>query len=76
VWGGIFRGRPFSPFFIEGNLTAQMYKAMFREQIIPAIREIVDRNLDDIYFQQELLFITVLIYVNICLWIRSFLIGR
>jgi len=27
-----------------------MYEAMLREQIIPAI---ADRNLDDIYFQQD-----------------------
>jgi len=41
------------PFFIEGNLTAQMYKTMLREQIIPTIQEIAGRNLDDIYFQQD-----------------------
>jgi len=51
--GSIFKGRPVGPFFIEGNLTAQMYEAMLREQIIPAIQEITGRNLDDIYFQQD-----------------------
>jgi len=39
--------------FMEDNLTAQMYEAMLREQIIPAIQEIAGRNLDDIYFQQD-----------------------
>lgn len=28
VWVGIFNGRPVGPFFIEGNLTAQVYEAM------------------------------------------------
>jgi len=53
VWGGIFRGRPIGPFFIEGNLTAQMYKAMLREQITSAIQKLASQNLDDIYFQQD-----------------------
>jgi len=47
---------------------------MLREQIIPAIQEIADRNLDDIFSSRiKLLFITVLMYVNI--WMKSFLIG-
>jgi len=53
VWSGIFRGRPVGRFFIEGNLTAQLYEAMLWEQMIPAIQEITDQNLDDIYFQQD-----------------------
>jgi len=69
--GDIFKGRLVGPFFIEDNLTAQMYEAMLREQIIPAIQETIGRNLDNIYFQQENILITILMYVNI--WIRSFL---
>jgi len=38
---------------MEGNLTAQIYEAMLREQIISAIQEIAGRNLDNIYFQQD-----------------------
>lgn len=52
VWTGILNGRPIGPFFIEDNLNARVYKAMLREQIIPAIQNIADENLDDIYFQQ------------------------
>lgn len=53
VWAGIFNGRPVGPFFIEGNLTAQMYENMLREQIIPAIRNTTGGDLDAIYFQQD-----------------------
>jgi len=53
VWDGIFRGRPVGPFFIESNLTAQMYEVILQEQIIPVIQEIASQNLNDIYFQQD-----------------------
>lgn len=53
VWAGILNGRPVGPFFIEGNLTAQVYTVMLREQIVPAIRDIAGGNMDEIYFQQD-----------------------
>jgi len=59
---GIFRDRSVGPFFIENNLTAQMYEAMLQEQIITALQKIDDQNLDDIYLQQALL----LCIVNLC----------
>lgn len=53
VWAGILNDRPVGPFFIEGNLTAQVYTVMLREQIVPAIRDIAGGNMDEIYFQQD-----------------------
>jgi len=47
---GILNGRPVGPFFIEGNLTVQIYTVMLREQIIPAIQDIAGGNMDEIYF--------------------------
>jgi len=77
VLGGIFKGRPVGTFFIEGNLTAQMYEAMLREQIIPAIQEIAGRNLNDIYFLLEIENrIELLFIINVHQYLmRSFLIG-
>lgn len=37
VWAGVFNGRLVDSFFIESNLTAQVYEVMLREQIVPAI---------------------------------------
>ena len=53
VWTGTFNSKPVGPFFIEGNLTAQVYLVMLREQIVTAIRDIADGNMDEIYFQQD-----------------------
>ncbi|EFN80152.1 hypothetical protein EAI_03168, partial [Harpegnathos saltator] len=53
VCAGIFNSTPVGPFFIEGNLTAQIYENMLQEQIIPVIRNLADGNFDDIYFPQD-----------------------
>lgn len=46
VWAGILNNRIIGPFFIDGNLNAQNYEVMLRDQIVPAIREIVGENFE------------------------------
>ncbi|XP_018375240.1 PREDICTED: uncharacterized protein LOC108769006 [Trachymyrmex cornetzi] len=52
VWAGILRNRIIGPFFIDGNLTAEKYEDMLRNQIVPVIREISE-NFEHIWFQQD-----------------------
>ncbi|KYN13167.1 hypothetical protein ALC57_14643 [Trachymyrmex cornetzi] len=65
VWAGILDGRPVGTFFIEGNLTAQVYTVMLREHIVPAIRDIAGGNMDEISNRMELHLIMVSLSVNI-----------
>lgn len=53
VWAGIVNNRIIGPFFIDGNLNAQNYEEMLRNQIVPAIREIVGDNFENTWYQQD-----------------------
>ena len=53
VWAGIFNNRIVGPFFIDGNLNAENYEEMLRNQIVPAIRRIAGDNFMNTWFQQD-----------------------
>jgi len=42
VWVGILNNQLIGPFFIKSNLITTKYEEMLRNEIIPAIRQIVD----------------------------------
>lgn len=41
------------PFFIEGNLNAEICEDMLRNQIVPAIRAVVGEDFENTWFQQD-----------------------
>lgn len=41
------------PFFIEGNLNANIYLDLLRNQILPAIDNLFDGNIQNIWFHQD-----------------------
>ncbi|EFN62853.1 hypothetical protein EAG_00005, partial [Camponotus floridanus] len=53
VWAGILNNQIIGPFFIEGNLTAAKYEEMLRNEIVPAVRQIVGDNFAQTWFQQD-----------------------
>ncbi|EFN70920.1 Transposable element Tc3 transposase, partial [Camponotus floridanus] len=53
VWAGIINNRIVGPFFIDGNLTAEKYERMLREDIIPAIQAIVGDDFERTWFQHD-----------------------
>jgi len=53
VWTGIVGEHIIRPFFIDGNLTAQKYEAMLRDDIVPTVRNIFDPDFDSVWFQQD-----------------------
>jgi len=46
VWVSILNNTLISLFFIEGNLNAEIYEGMLRNQIVFAIRVIVDEDIE------------------------------
>lgn len=46
-WTDILYDTLISLFFIEGNLNAETYKNMLRNQIVPAIRAIVGADIEN-----------------------------
>lgn len=54
VWAGIFGDSLVGPFFINGNLTGDMYLELLQEAIDPALTVIVENNND--YLEDELMF--------------------
>lgn len=53
VWAGIVGDRIIGPFFIDGNLNAQNYEQMLRNDICPAIRAVKGPSYDRTWFQQD-----------------------
>lgn len=53
IWAGILNNTLIGPFFIEGNLNAAIYKDMMRNEIVLAIRAVVDEDFESIWFQQD-----------------------
>lgn len=53
VWAGILNDTIIGPFFIDGNVNADTYEQLLRNQIIPRIREIVGDNYGETWFQQD-----------------------
>lgn len=53
VWTGILNNTLIGPFFIDGNLNAEQYENMLRNQIVPAIIAKVGENFEHIWFQQD-----------------------
>jgi transposase len=52
VWVGMMGGQIIGPFFIEGNLTGDVYLGMLQQQIIPAIQASRD-DFEQVWFQQD-----------------------
>lgn len=52
VWMGIIGHNFIGPFFIDGNLTSEVYLELLRGQIIPQL-EIIYPNRRNIWFQQD-----------------------
>jgi hypothetical protein len=53
VWTSILNDTLIGSFFIEGNLNAEIYEAMLRNHIVPAMRTIVDEDIENTWFQQD-----------------------
>ena len=53
VWAGLFGNHLIGPFFIDGNLTAEKYEGMLRNQIVPAITATVGDEMEEYWFQQD-----------------------
>lgn len=52
VWAGILGNSIIGPFFIEGNLNANKYLELLRNQIIPAVRAL-PINFNEIWYQHD-----------------------
>lgn len=52
VWAGIFNDRIIGPFFIEGNLNAEKYEALLRDQVYPAILAVAG-DINQVWYQQD-----------------------
>lgn len=50
VWAGFYERGITGPFFIEGNLNANIYLDLLRNQILPAINNLFDGNIQNIWF--------------------------
>lgn len=50
VWAGLIGHQIVGPFFINGNLTGEMYLDLLQQRIIPAINNL---NIGDVWFQQD-----------------------
>jgi len=48
IWAGLLSESVLGSFFIDGNLTAQKYNNMLRNEIVSAIQTIVGRNFNDV----------------------------
>lgn len=53
VWAGIVDDTIIGPFFIEGNLNAQKYEQLLRNQIVPAIQAVKGDDFQNTWFQQD-----------------------
>jgi len=52
VWAGILGDNIIGPFFLEGNLTGESFLELLRNQIVPALAEVVPEN-EEIWFQMD-----------------------
>lgn len=53
VWAGIIGHNIIGPFFINGNLTAEKYLQLLRENIVPQIIHLFPNNNNQVWFQQD-----------------------
>lgn len=53
VWAGIVDDVIIGPFFIDGNLNAEMYEQLLRTEIVPAIRAFKGDDFVHTWFQQD-----------------------
>lgn len=52
VWADILNNHIIGPFFIDGNLNANKYLNLLRENVLPAVHNL-NINLQEIWFQQD-----------------------
>jgi len=50
VWAGMLNNILNGPFFIDGNLNAAKYEDMLRNEIFPAIKQIIEDNFAHTWF--------------------------
>lgn len=53
VWAGIVDDTIIGPFFIDGNLNAQTYEQLLRNEIVPAIQAVKGDDFINTWFQQD-----------------------
>lgn len=53
VWAGILGDHVVGPFFINGNLNSETYFNLLVNEILPAIQNLPNINLQDVWFQQD-----------------------
>lgn len=53
VWAGLLGNHKIGPFFIDGNLTSQLYLELLETQIVPTIRNVMGPNYASTFFQQD-----------------------
>lgn len=53
VWAGILGDHIVGPFFINGNLNAETYLNLIQNEILPAVQNLPNINLNQVWFQQD-----------------------
>ncbi|XP_026823780.1 uncharacterized protein LOC113561483 [Ooceraea biroi] len=53
VWAGFCERGIVRPFFINGNLNAAIYQELLQNEVIPALENMFDGNIENIWFQQD-----------------------
>src|SRR5436190_18777887 len=53
VWAGICSRDIIGPFFIDGNFNAKKYENLLRDHIISEIENLIDANMQNVWFQQD-----------------------
>lgn len=53
VWAGFCERGIVGPFFINGNLNAAIYQELLQNEVISALENMFDGNIENIWFQQD-----------------------
>lgn len=53
AWAGLIGNHVIGPFFINGTLTSQKYLDILQFQVFPALQQLDDIAVENIYFQQD-----------------------
>ncbi|EFN87163.1 hypothetical protein EAI_14395, partial [Harpegnathos saltator] len=53
VWAGFCERDIIRPFFINGNLNAAIYQELLQNELIPALENMFDGNIENIWFRQD-----------------------
>lgn len=53
VWAGILNHKIIGPFFLDENVNAERYLYLLQTQVLPAIRNLVGDDFNNVWFQQD-----------------------